>query len=176
MRCFYCNKHEALKSYKRVVQGKKQVSYYCLACYEKLFLCVKTGSDALSVCPYCGTTVEEFERSKIVGCSYCYQTLQTSVTPVIIKMQGDECGHRGKDPILSEEAERVYGEADFSFHAEQTELRQELRKTERFERQKKELKELIAYLNAKDPDRKREYEEKLDKMLKKGEVEEEIVW
>lgn len=176
MRCFYCNKNEAVKSYKRTVQGKKQVSYYCLSCYEKLFLCVKTGSGALSVCPYCGTTVEEFERSKIVGCSYCYQTLQEYITPAIVKMQGDECGHRGKDPILSEEADMVYGEATFAFESEQDELRRELRRTERFDRQKKELKELVSYLETKDPDRKKEYAEKLERMLKTGKVEEEIVW
>ena len=60
--------------------------------------------------------------------------------------------------------------------ADRDELRKELRKIERFERQKKELNALAEYLKKKDFDRKREYEKKLERMIRTGEVEEEIVW
>ncbi len=68
--------------------------YYCLQCYHKDFVCVETD-EVRSACPYCGMTVREFQRTGLVGCAHCYQTLSHAVYPVVTKMQGGE-KHRGK--------------------------------------------------------------------------------
>ncbi len=178
MRCFYCNKHEAVKSYERVEKGEVKREYYCLSCYEKLFLCVKDAESdqSLSVCPYCERTVAEFEGSKLVGCSYCYKTMQRDILPVVVKMQGSDSGHRGKKPLLSEGSEARLKAESFATNEERDEYRNVFVKKERFERQKKELEMLVAYLERRNPERAQEYREKLERMLKAGEVEEELVW
>ena len=178
MRCFYCNKNEAVKSYERIVKDVAQRAYYCLACYERLFLCVKeTGSErSLSVCPYCGTTLEEFNTGKIVGCAYCYKTMYAGILPGIVKMQGGDCGHRGKKPLLSEEGELILSKERFATEEERDSFRAEIVKAERFGRQKNEMETLIKYLGRSDPQRQVEYKNKLERMMKTGAIEEEIVW
>ena len=64
MRCFYCNKNEALKTYERIKENEVQREYYCLSCYEKLFLTMDNGEEKGGACPYCGTTIEEYKKSK----------------------------------------------------------------------------------------------------------------
>lgn len=178
MRCFYCNKHEAVKSYERMRKGVAKREYYCLSCYEKLFLCREDSGEesSLSVCPYCERTVAEFEASKLVGCPYCYKTMQESILPVIVKMQGGDCGHRGKLPPISEENEALLEKERFVTEEEKDAFRLEIASAERFTRQKGEMDMLVAYLSRKDSARAEEYREKAERMNKTGAVEEEIVW
>ena len=177
MRCCYCNKNEAVKSYERKENGVAQREYYCLACYEKQVLLAKAESvQSLSVCPYCGTGAAEFHLSKIVGCPYCYATMREGILPAIESMQGEICAHKGKKPLLSEEGEAVLKREPFLTDKERDALYLELVKAERFARQKKQLETLVEYLGGANPKREAEYKEKLERMTKTGEVEEEIVW
>ena len=175
MRCFYCNKNEAVKSYERVKQGKKR-EYYCLECYENLFLGVKEGENALESCPYCGTALNEFLSNKLVGCPYCYRTMGAEILPIITKMQNGVCGHRGKTPPLTEKDESEFVQMRFATEAESAAYRAVLERSARFERQKKELELLIKHLKRTGAAREAEYSEKLERMKRTGEVEEEIVW
>lgn len=176
MRCFYCNKNEATKSYERIKNGEKKREYYCLPCYGQLFL-YEDGSEekSLSACPYCGTTLKEFHQRKIVGCPYCYQTMSSGLMPSIVKMQGDTCGHRGKKPPLSIEDETDFGRESFGAIADRDGYREELEQRERFARQKREMEILIEFLQG-DKVRQKEYEDKLARMQCSGKIEEEIVW
>ncbi len=178
MRCFYCNKHEAVKSYEHMERGEVKREYYCLSCYEKLFLCIKDTSDALSfsACPYCETTLQEVESSGLVGCPYCYKTMQRDILPTIVKMQGHDCGHRGKMPLISERDEFLLGKEAFLTQEARDEFRAELVKKERLHRQIGEMQTLIEYLKIHDPLREKEYREKLERMQRMGAVEEEIIW
>ena len=150
MLCAKCRKNQATKTSEQIRKGKKEIFYYCLDCYHKTFLCDDEKSDAAvySACPYCGTAVEEFKRRNLVGCAYCYQTLQRAVYPVIRKMQGAQ-RHNGK---LLYETER-----------------------EKTEHRAFELKVLAEkrYLDG-DEEGAAEYEEQISR-LKAGE-EEEYVW
>lgn len=159
-------------------KGVAKREYYCLSCYEKLFLCREDSGEesSLSVCPYCERTVAEFEASKLVGCPYCYKTMQESILPVIVKMQGGDCGHRGKLPPISEENEALLEKERFVTEEEKDAFRLEIASAERFTRQKGEMDMLVAYLSRKDPARAEEYREKAERMNKTGAVEEEIVW
>ena len=100
MRCGHCGRNQATKTYEQIKNNKKVVEYYCMDCYERLFLSLANNAEtALSVCPYCGTTLEEFRTSKLVGCAHCYPALQEGIMPVILKMQGERA-HTGKTPPL----------------------------------------------------------------------------
>ena len=171
--CDHCHKNDAVTSYERKKGGKME--YYCLPCYEQLFLHVRETTEKVSACPYCGTTVKQFRATKLVGCSYCYETLYAEIVPVIVKMQGDNSGHRGKRPPLSIEDEKLFAKRKFSGDTEQEKCRVEMEQRERFLRQKAEIETLIEFL-ATDKDRQQEYKDKLDRMQRRGVIEEEIVW
>jgi len=177
MRCSYCNKNEATKSYESIKNGEKKREYYCHTCYERMFLFVDAadGEETPTACPYCGTTVREFQKSKIVGCPYCYQTLSKKIVPVIVKMQGDASGHRGKMRPLSIEGEARFDEARCGSLAEQAECRETIAQEERFIRQKREMEILIAFWKDNE-ERQAGYKNKLERMEETGVVEEEIVW
>ena len=175
--CDHCHKNDAAMSYERKKDGGKEIEYYCLPCYEQLFLHVSETKEEQGViaCPYCGTSVQEFHVRKIVGCSYCYQTMYSEIVPVIVKMQGDYCGHRGKQPPLSEVDEKIFAGMTFSDEAEREKCRAEMEERERFSRQKNEMEKLIDFLS-ENRERQQEYKDKLDRMERRGVIEEEIVW
>ncbi len=177
MRCFYCNKNEATKSYERKINGNRAHEYYCLECYGQMFLDGETEAEetTLSACPYCGTTLAEFKASSLLGCPYCYRTLLKSITPAILRMQGDACGHRGKQQPLSVDDEILFERATFVTEAERSSYRESLAEKERFQRQNRELQALMTYSEL-DDNRREEYRDKLERMKKTGKVEDEIVW
>lgn len=176
MRCFYCNKNEALKTYERIRENEVQREYYCLSCYEKLFLTMDNGEEKGGACPYCGTTIEEYKKSKLLGCIDCYKTLGPSLVSSIIYMQGGDTGHRGKNPFLSELGNGIVKNDLISSQEEYSASQKERMKAIRLNRQKNEIESLIAYLGATDEERANEYNERLVRMVYKGETEEEIVW
>lgn len=175
--CDHCHKNDAAMSYERIKDGVKSTEYYCLPCYEQLFVKIAEAKETprMSACPYCGTSVQKIHTKKIVGCSYCYQTLYEEIAPVIVKMQGDCCGHRGKRPPLSEVDKRIFAGMTFSDEEEKEKKRAEMEQRERFSRQKNEMQKLINY-HSGNKERQQEYIDKLDRMERRGVVEEEIVW
>lgn len=177
MRCFYCNKNEATRSYERVRENKREREYYCADCYNKRFLEEKAaeGEQSLSACPYCETTLSEFRKGLIVGCPYCYQMLSKDIFPLIVRVQGTNQGHRGKKLPLSEEDEVLFEKAEFVNEAERDEYRDSLAFSERFARQNREM-QLLMRFEGMDEERRAEYNEKLERMKRTGKIEEEIVW
>ena len=150
MLCGHCKKNQATKTYEQIKKGKRDVAYYCLECYHKIFLDAESESDGVShsACPYCGTTVTDLKRKNLVGCAKCYETMQSCLMPVITKMQGAEI-HKGKRPYETEK--------------------------ERMERRRFELQNIVnKYQNEKDYESARAYEERLVQ-LENG-VEEDYVW
>ena len=172
MRCGHCEKNEATRTYEQIKNGRKAVEYYCMSCYERLFLNAEKaeGEASLSACPYCGTTPAEFRASKLVGCAYCYRTLGGAVLPVAVKMQGEKM-HTGKTPPLAFEEE--FG-ADEAYNAA---LRAQATQNARLERQCNELETIIAKLKKEDNYQDAKvYADKLSSMRSNGVIEEEFVW
>ena len=169
MLCVQCKKNQATKTYEQIKSGGKVTEYYCLDCYHRFFLDQQeVESDlALSACPYCGVTAEEFKNTKMVGCAYCYKMLGGAVMPEIIKMQGIK-GHVGKCPTFEEGIEPI-GSSDRA-------KREAMEKT-KFYRQCKELRMIIEKLQ-KDGDEEgaRNYQDKLSRMQQKARLEEDFVW
>ncbi|MBQ3020444.1 MAG: hypothetical protein IJD77_07675 [Clostridia bacterium] len=172
MACCHCKKNDATTSYEEIKNGRKTTSYYCLQCYQKLFLDLRATEEGQSeVCPYCGTSVEEFLKSKLVGCAYCYRTMQASLMPSVVKMQGQKRAHCGKTPPLEmDEAFDENFEFDPEFKA------QKIAQT-RLERQCNELNLIIKKLqDMGDFAQAKEYADKLSRMKSNAAVEEEFVW
>ncbi len=105
MLCGNCKKNQATKTYEQIKQGKREIAYYCLECYHKLFVYAEEDGAVYSACPYCGTTAAEVKRRKLVGCSYCYKTLQGVALEMVASMQGGEA-HKGKKPYETD-SERI---------------------------------------------------------------------
>ena len=64
------------------------------------------GHRQIAMCPYCGTSEEDFRACGLVGCAQCYQSLSKAVIPVVIRLQGTET-HCGKKPRNSGEREEM---------------------------------------------------------------------
>ena len=90
MLCDKCKKNQAIKTYEQTRNGNVTYAHYCLQCDPARW----EGSS----CPYCGTTLTEFMKTKLVGCAKCYQTLGTGIQPVVESMQGvlETTWHKGK--------------------------------------------------------------------------------
>ena len=100
MLCCLCKKGQATYVYQKKIDGVSRSEYYCSECYHRLFVLekkpVEKNYDGNS-CPYCGTTVDDFIKTQLVGCEMCYKTLAKVVIPAIMKMQGIG-EHIGKKP------------------------------------------------------------------------------
>ena len=172
MRCCHCKQKEATKSYEQLKKGKSVVEYYCMDCYHQLFLeeNAKTDGETLSVCPYCGMSLQEVTASKLVGCAHCYATMRKGINPLVIKMQGDRA-HKGKTPPLE------YGETQYGGEVYDEILRKKVVEKARFERQCNELEIIIAKLKAENNyEDAKGYADKLSSMRSKSSIEEEFVW
>ena len=54
-------------------------------------------ADTSRVCPGCGMDYEAFQRLKRLGCSRCYETFQTELEQIFLKVQ-EQVIHKGKVP------------------------------------------------------------------------------
>ena len=172
MRCSHCKQKEATKSYEQFKNGKRVVEYYCMDCYDKLFLNEdgKTDGGTLSVCPYCDMSLREVMTGKLVGCAHCYAAMREGLMPLVVKMQGDRA-HAGKTPPLE------YGETVYGGEVYDQDLQDEAMKKARFERQCYELELIITKLKAENNyEDAKGYADKLSSMRSKGKIEEEFVW
>ena len=150
MLCCHCKKNQATKVRELVVSnGKSETAYYCLDCFHKLFLTKTESAGVACVCLRCGMTAKEFLRTKIVGCSECYQNLADAVLPVLQKMQGCDEHIGGSEPVS--ERERL-GKRAHELQILFDRKKREMDENERGKRAKEiaELRERIADLKGED--------------------------
>ncbi len=74
--------------------------------------------ETVKKCPNCGTTLTDYSRTGLVGCSVCYETFRAELTPVIRRIHG-KTTHEGKRPLgvgalyeLLEVQKRLRGELE----------------------------------------------------------------
>ncbi len=65
--------------------------------FGSLFDMAENNRKDVDRCPNCGIAFEDFQRSGLLGCSYCYEYFQKSLTPTIKRVQGGLV-HTGKVP------------------------------------------------------------------------------
>lgn len=141
MICQRCKINQATIEYFEDINGKQFGGHYCAACYNELFahLHSKSNNDLWAellsesaapkkVCPVCGTTYEDFERTFLLGCASCYDVFKKELLPSIRRIHGkvthvgavgknnDELGlyrrlNELKDRLEKALREKRYGEA-----------------------------------------------------------------
>ena len=108
--CCRCQKLPAVKSHEEISDGVTHSYYYCLNCYQEIFLSDKEAyfeqTSSVTVCPECGMTSKEFFASGLVGCANCYKYLEKDVLPTVVKLQGGRV-HCGKRTSLTAEREEL---------------------------------------------------------------------
>ncbi len=168
--CQCCKKNHAARSFEGA-KGKREL--YCLDCYSRLFL--EGGSseeNSLGACPYCGTSLDEVKKSKLVGCAHCYSSMQTGLFPLVKKMQGGRA-HTGKTPPLEGEYGSPYIGDDIMYGK----YRAQAVAQTRYARQRRELEIIIDTLRSEGRGEEASgYEEKLAAMKIRGTIEEDFVW
>ena len=154
MLCANCGKDSA-KTYARRVGGKEVNVHLCLACYDALCGTAMDNmfKDLLGVdgkkdeCPICGTTAEEFRRTGLVGCSYCYTALREEITPTVRRIQ-HKLFHAGKSP--STQAEEKYDRVrELVYQQEELRDRMEQAQNARNTAELNRLKEQLEKVNRK---------------------------
>ncbi len=55
--------------------------------FGSLFDMAESNRKDVDRCPNCGIAFVDFQRSGLLGCSYCYVHFQTSLTPTIKRVQ-----------------------------------------------------------------------------------------
>ncbi len=169
--CQCCNKHHAARVYEDKNAPEKR-EFYCLECYNRLFLDGDGDGRGTKECPYCGMELSQVEKGQLVGCAHCYKTMSEGLLPMIQKMQGVRA-HKGKTPPLDKE----YGDPYDFEDTVGAEYRAKAMANARYERQCRELETVIAHLKAEgDLSGAKEYGEKLTAMRNRATVEEDFVW
>lgn len=125
MLCCVCKKNRAEKVCEKTAGGKTERAYYCSDCYRRLFKNAarqtETGADGRGQtqpvrenvknspgeeesaaikkarCPFCGTSVADYESTRLFGCPDCYRYLFDFVKDDVFLLQGGE-PHSGKRP------------------------------------------------------------------------------
>lgn len=114
MLCDVCHKNIATVHLTEIVDGKVVELHLCQACASVKAEELKhqlSLSDFLpglveypepdekvsKCCPACGLTFEGFKKSGRLGCSRCYETFRSQLTPLFRKIHG-AVEHAGKTP------------------------------------------------------------------------------
>ncbi len=100
----------------------------------------------LTVCPRCGTTIEDFRRTGLLGCAACYRAFRGEILATVRRVQGNT-HHEGGVRAASEEK--------YSFMLERQHLKEEIERAMR-EGRYAEAEELQQRLKESDRTRRRE--------------------
>lgn len=117
MVCNVCGQNEATIHLTEIVNNQMLEIHLCAGCSEQKGADFKTHFDfnkllaslgdfgselkperiSKLICKECGISYEEFGRTGRLGCSFCYQSFDKLLTPLIKRVQRDIC-HVGKVP------------------------------------------------------------------------------
>ncbi len=112
MRCNVCGSDRA-QIYKRTADGRETTLTVCPACYRKLYPEEGSGdfftsflgrTKGTKACEGCGTTLEEFRHTGLLGCADCYTAFRAELLPTIRYIQG-KLQHEGKAPSGTADAQ-----------------------------------------------------------------------
>ncbi len=108
MLCQHCKKNPAVVNYVEKINGNKFEYHLCAFCYADLYgeLNNKANNSVWTgffstpvprkkVCPVCGTSLTDFERTGLLGCASCYDVFKEELIPSILRIHG-KTEHIGK--------------------------------------------------------------------------------
>ena len=117
MLCEECGKNQAEVMMTTVINGESTSRHLCRECLKKyqsgniqaVLAAVLSAMAAKHqnqtpeiVCPRCGETYAEFQKTGTLGCAECYQAFRKELTPLVTRVQG-RTQHAGRRPPVSEE-------------------------------------------------------------------------
>ena len=124
MKCELCGKREATSVFTQTVNGSSKTVHLCSQCAQEQmmnswlsdfglgsFMGLSQGaylSHTAKTCPGCGTTLEEIQRTGLVGCAKCYETFAPQLSGTIERIHGASA-HVGKIPATSRSAVQLEG-------------------------------------------------------------------
>lgn len=122
MLCQHCNKEQATRHYKQVINGESREAHLCASCaselgYDSIFSWGPANfgfgldgflsnmfsqntafSPELSeTCPLCGSTSGDISHTGRVGCAKCYNIFANMLNPFITRIHGNT-SHTGRIP------------------------------------------------------------------------------
>ena len=108
MLCQHCKKNEANVNYVEVINGESFELHLCSSCYAEMYggLNSKSAGEIWpglfgdvrhekKVCPVCGLSYSDYERTGLLGCASCYDVFKEELIPSIRRIQG-KVNHVGK--------------------------------------------------------------------------------
>ena len=108
MICQNCKKREATVNHVEKINGRFCEVHLCPMCANEMFASFESEvenaifsglfgdeSRGESVCPACGLTFSEYERTGLLGCPSCYDVFNERLLPYITRIQGKTV-HVGK--------------------------------------------------------------------------------
>lgn len=107
MLCERCGKNEATVHAVRTINGITKEEHICGECAAKAGMFDKAGllgsmfhfpANHNKVCSNCGNTLEDFNRTGLLGCSECYKEFEAELLPVLRRMHGNS-KHVGAVPV-----------------------------------------------------------------------------
>ncbi|MBD5585483.1 MAG: hypothetical protein HDQ88_10405 [Clostridia bacterium] len=138
MLCQRCKKSLATENYYEEINGEKFESHLCAKCSAELSgsLHSKLSDDVCAwlfgtsapkkVCPVCGTSYSDYEKTGLLGCASCYDFFKEELLPAIHAIQGktehvgkietnnDELGLHRRLKALQEQLEKALREKRFA--------------------------------------------------------------
>jgi protein arginine kinase activator len=117
MLCQNCKKNKATHETVSVINGNKYESYLCDSCYAERFGSLGIQLDLFSdlfeepnktskkvkVCPMCGASFADYERTGLLGCAGCYDVFRSELLPAISRIQLGNTKHVGKVGVNTDE-------------------------------------------------------------------------
>lgn len=99
MLCQRCKKNKSDIDFVEDVGGMRLEVHLCAPCYADMFsglnptpefdeLLKGARKPAQKTCPVCGTTIEDYNRTGLLGCASCYDVFKKELYPVIERIQG----------------------------------------------------------------------------------------
>ncbi len=124
MLCEECGEREAAVVLTTVINGESTTRNLCRECVKKyqkggdvstllaaiLSSMYKARSSSGKSCAHCGMTLEEFNKTGMLGCAECYRTFREELDPMLNRIQG-RTQHAGRrphmDPAAMERSDRI---------------------------------------------------------------------
>ncbi len=124
MLCEECGEREAAVVVTTVINGESTSRNLCRECVKKyqkggdvsallaaiLSSMYKARGSSGKSCAHCGMTLEEFNKTGMLGCAECYRTFRSELDPMLNRIQG-RTQHAGRrphtDPAAQERGDRI---------------------------------------------------------------------
>ncbi len=124
MICEECGEREATVVVTTLINGESTTRNLCRECVKKyqqggdvsallaaiLSSMHKARNNSSKRCAHCGMTLEEFNKTGMLGCAECYRTFREELDPMLNRIQG-RVQHAGRrphmDPAELERSEKI---------------------------------------------------------------------